>query len=150
MKGFPDQQRSGIHDCRQSPDKLRGGPEVDRHGDDPFENASPKGHHPLGPVLSPEKNAFALRDTGSAQSSASKRWDRGLGPPLRTSGALLQGPLHNEEIAAMAPPDFEERRERGRIADHLLDSSIGIFTGLSAETKLHERGTNNYYGNTSR
>jgi hypothetical protein len=26
-----------------------------------------------------------------------------------------------QKISAVAPPDFEESRERGRIADHLID-----------------------------
>jgi hypothetical protein len=29
-----------------------------------------------------------------------------------------------QKLAAIAPPDFKESRERRRIADHLIDSSI--------------------------
>ncbi len=90
---------------------------------------TPSSRHPQSATthsgrFSPQKRMRSPRAIPAARRRSAKAAARA--PAASYVRRLADSRLRTEKLAAIAPPDFEERRERRRIADHLIDSSIQI------------------------
>jgi hypothetical protein len=117
VHAFSDQQRLRFNDRRNARHDRSRGTEINWHRDHAFEQTGPECDDPFGPVLTPEKDAFAFANSGGTQvgGKAQCRVARfRIGEVAGSQVAFVA-----QVFAPIAAPEMEERGQRWRVADQI-------------------------------